>query len=219
MYIMNSQTVGQRLRREREAQQISRAELAQYMGIAVSTLSDLELDASKGTTKLHLAAERLGVHARWLETGKGPKNTEGQDDDWPDILAYRQAASMGDGAVPDDYAETHKLKFRADSLRRKHLRPENLGVVYGRGDSMLPRIKSGDAILFDASDVEPKDGHLYVVTYEGQLLAKRLVLLGGRWFIESLNRDDPKWRKPEPIDEHKGFQVHGRVRWIGSWED
>ena len=92
-------------------------------------------------------------------------------------------------------------------------------MVYGRGDSMLPRIRSGDAILFDTGDTAPADGSLFVVSYDGGLMAKRLVNLGGRWFIESLNRDDPKWRKPTPIDDHKGFQIHGRVRWVGSWED
>src|SRR5436189_258476 len=84
------------------------------------------------------------------------------------------------------------LKFRAESLGRKRLKPERLAVCYGTGDSMLPRIKTGDAILFDRADTEPKDGKLYVVTYDRQLLAKRLVNLGGRWFIESLNREHPK---------------------------
>lgn len=139
--------------------------------------------------------------------------------DWPDILAYRQPASLGPGAIPDEYAETHKLKFRTDSLQKKRLRADRLGVVYGKGDSMLPRIRSGDAILFDTGDTAPKDGALFVVSYGGGLLAKQLSFLGGRWFIESLNKDEPRFRKPELIDEHKGFKIHGRVRWIGSWED
>lgn len=147
----------------------------------------------------------------------------GNDVDWSDIRAVRTAAALGDGAEPDDYAETHKLKFRADSLRRKGLRGDRLCVIYGRGDSMLPRIRSGDAILFDTGDTTPRDGALFVVSYDrsgaGGLLAKQLVELGGRWFIQSLNKDDPKGRKPVPIDETKGFEIHGRVRWIGSWED
>jgi len=148
-----------------------------------------------------------------------PRDSESDDDDWPDILAYRQPAALGDGAVPDDYAETHALKFRADSLRRKRLKPDRLGVCYGKGDSMLPRIRSGDAILFDMNDTEPKDECIFVISYDGELLAKKLVEIGGRWHIESLNKDEPKNRKPKPIDEFKQFRIHGRVRWIGSWED
>ena len=68
------QTIGSRIRAEREAQQVSRAELAKYAGIAPTTLSDLELGESKSTTALHKIATRLGLRAEWIETGKGPKH-------------------------------------------------------------------------------------------------------------------------------------------------
>lgn len=162
----------------------------------------------------------LRINPEWLRHGKGAMDAVVERTlDWPDVLAYRQAASMGDGVQPDEYAETHALKFRAQSLQRKRLRPNQLGICYGTGDSMLPRIRSGDAIMFDMSDTEPKDDALFVISYDGDLLAKKLIEIGGRWHIESLNKDDPKWRKPRPIDEFKQFQIHGRVRWIGSWED
>jgi phage repressor protein C with HTH and peptisase S24 domain len=215
------QTVGDRIRAERQAKGVSRNELAQYAGLAYSTLADLENNKSGGTTVLHKIAERLGVRPNWLATGKGPKEgtATALDEDWADILGVRQAVALGPGAEPDEYAETHKLKFRADSLMRKHLRPERLAVVYGKGDSMYPTIKDGDAILIDTGDREPKDEKLFVVTYGRDLLAKRLINLGGRWFIDSDNKADPQWRRPVPVDETKGFEIHGRVRWIGSWED
>lgn len=217
---MNLPTLGSRLVHARRERRISRAELARRAGIPYPTLAGIENEDQSETTKLLELAQALTVRPEWLRTGKGPMDAATtEESDWSDILAYKQAASLGDGAEPDEYAEAHKLKFRADSLQRKRLRPDRLGVVYGKGDSMLPRIKSGDAILFDRNDTDPKDGGLYVITYGRDLMAKQLVELGGRWFIQSLNRDDPKWRKPEPIDEHKGFVIHGRVRWIGSWED
>lgn len=55
---------------------MSRETLAKAAGIAVSTLSDLELDRSQSSTKLHRLAERLGVRVEWLETGKGAKASE-----------------------------------------------------------------------------------------------------------------------------------------------
>ncbi|WP_257000749.1 helix-turn-helix domain-containing protein [Xylella fastidiosa] len=60
--------IGSRIRAEREHQRISRAQLAKFAGVAVSTLSDLELGSSKSTTVLHKFAERLGVSPRWLES-------------------------------------------------------------------------------------------------------------------------------------------------------
>lgn len=219
---LRMETIGQRVRKARELREVERVDLARAIGLAYSTLADLENGKSRGTTVLHKIAAYLRVRVEWLETGKGQMDAPAAamgESDWPDVLGYKQSASLGPGAVPDEYAETHKLKFRADSLRKKHLRPDKLGVVYGKGDSMLPRIRSGDAILFDMGDIEPKDGALFVISYKGDLLAKRLVQLGGRWFIESLNQQARDYRKPQPIDEFEHFRIHGRVRWIGSWED
>lgn len=67
------ETIGDRVRAEREAQKLSRPVLARAVGIAPTTLSDLELGLSKSTTALHKIAARLGVRVEWLETGKSPK--------------------------------------------------------------------------------------------------------------------------------------------------
>ncbi|WP_440221861.1 XRE family transcriptional regulator [Dokdonella sp. MW10] len=220
--MVDMESLGERLRAERKAQNRTQADVGRAAGVSKQAIAKIESGGTQdpGATTLEPIARLLNVTVRWLTTGKLPKHPpDVASEDWSDILAFKTAAALGDGALPDEYAETHALKFRAASLQRKRLRPDRLGVCYGRGDSMLPRIRSGDAILFDMSDNTPKDGALFVVSYDGHLMAKRLTLLGGRWFIESLNRDDPKWAKPIPIDEHKGFEVHGRVRWVGSWED
>lgn len=221
--MVDMETPGDRLRAERIFQGKRQEDAAQAAGVTKQAISNIERGVTKDASAATLEpiARSYGLSLQWVLSGKGPKyaGESASDADWPDVLGYRQAASLGPGAVPDEYAETHKLKFRADSLRKKHLRPDRLGVVYGKGDSMLPRIRSGDAILFDMADTEPKDGALYVISYKGDLLAKRLSLLGGRWFIESLNQNARDYRKPQPIDEFEHFKIHGRVRWIGSWED
>lgn len=214
-------TIGDRIVKAREARGIKRPELARIADVPYPTLAGLENGDQDSSTKLDIIAGVLRVRPQWLRTGRGVMEAEAEYESatWDDILGYRQSAALGEGAVIDEYAETHKIKFRSDSLRRKRLRPDRLGVCYGEGDSMLPRIKSGDAILFNTDEKEPVDGALFVVSYDGHLLAKQLSQIGGRWFLESLNRDDPKWRKPVPIDEFRHFEIHGRVRWIGSWED
>jgi phage repressor protein C with HTH and peptisase S24 domain len=218
-------TIGDRIRHARAngpARKVSRRALAEAVGIGYSTLADVENGYSNSTTALHRIAKRLKVRIEWLESGKLPMEEDvssGMDSAWTDVLGVKQAAALGDGAVPDEYAETHKLKFRAESLAKKHLKPDRLAVIYGKGDSMYPTIKDGDAILVDLDDREPRDEKLFVITYGRDLFAKRLVKLGGKWFIDSDNKADPKWRRPVPVDETRGFEIHGRVRWIGSWED
>jgi len=219
------ETTGIRIRNLREASGENQTQLARIAGVTKQAISRIERDEIKdpSASTLEPIGRHYGVNLKWLLTGEGPrmrsKDIGSADESWADIMGVRQAVALGAGSEPDEYAETHKLKFRSDSLMRKHLRPERLAVVYGKGDSMYPTIKDGDAILIDTSDREPRDDKLFVITYGRDLFAKRLINLGGKWFIDSDNKSDPKWKRPEPIDEVRGFEIHGRVRWIGSWED
>ncbi|HHA2515034.1 TPA: helix-turn-helix transcriptional regulator [Stenotrophomonas maltophilia] len=153
----------------------------------------------------------------------GPPTDSG---DWADIKGYAQAIGLGGGPEALEYAETHRLKFRAESLARKRLRPDALAVMYGRGDSMEPRIHSGDAVLFDTTDTRPRDGHLYVIMVDGggaakEYQVKRCEVIDDLVFFKADNpRGDHNWRKPKRMDSPRHpIQVIGRVRWIGSWEE
>ena len=216
MLSMKSETIGERVRRLREAKGIARKDLAADAGMSYTGLSDLESGKARSTTKLHRLAALLDIRVAYLENGKGSPDLDDHDADWPEVMGYKVHASLGDGATPDEYAETHKLKFRAESLRKKRLRPDKLGVVYGRGDSMAPTIENGDAILFDTADTTPRDGQLYVISYDGELFAKRLMELDGMWFAASDNREK---HKPVRLDPERGVNIVGRVRWIAGWVD
>lgn len=153
----------------------------------------------------------------------GPPTDSG---DWADIKGYAQAMGLGGGPEAQEYAETHRLKFRAESLARKRLRPDALAVMYGRGDSMEPRIHSGDAVLFDTTDTRPRDGHLYVIMVDGggaakEYQVKRCEVIDDLVFFKADNpRGDHNWRKPKRMDSPRHpIQIIGRVRWIGSWEE
>jgi len=67
------ETVGTRIKSEREAQGLSRNDLVRETGIGYSTIAELERGGMQTSTKLHVIAEALGVSVHWLETGKGPK--------------------------------------------------------------------------------------------------------------------------------------------------
>lgn len=213
-------SIGDRIKEVRKLRNgMSRTRLSELSGVKYPTLAGIENNDQSETTKLPDIAAALGVNIRWLQTGKGPRDYVADTEGWQDITAYTQAAAMGDGSVPDDYAVTHKLKFKASSLQKKGLFANKLSVFYGSGDSMLPRIQDGDALLFDMSDTKPRDGHIYIVKYDGGYYAKRLNQYGDQWFLVSDNTADPKWRKPVLIDFSNGFEIVGRVRWIGSWEN
>lgn len=226
---MNMNSIGSRIRSEREAQGISRAELARFAGIAATTLSDLELGLSKSTTALHKIAARLSLRTEWLETGKGPKAKEetAAEDDYTDVVGYSQAVGLGAaGAEAVEYAETHSLKFKKTSLRRRGILNRPLAVYYGKGDSMEPAIKNGDAILFDSSDTRVVDDALYVIQVNGtgnpEYFVKRAEVLddGTVLFRTDNPAGDHNWRRSKRMDSKKHpITVIGRVHWIGGWAD
>lgn len=140
--------------------------------------------------------------------------------EWRDVIAHAQSASMGDGAAAEEYVEPHRLKFRADSLRRQGLRAEDLCVFYGCGDSMLPRVRNGDAVMFNTAQITPEDGALFVISRNGELFVKRCDIIDRIVYFRSDNPDgDHQWKKPKRMDDAAyPIEILGRVRWIASWE-
>jgi phage repressor protein C with HTH and peptisase S24 domain len=216
--------IGDRLKELRESEQLTQPQMAEIVGTTKQYVSQLEGGKNQTPNGQFLEgwARHFRVSLRWLATGQGPKVTITRrgdgDDDTVDIPGYAHELALGDGSTPEEYAESHKLKFRASSLRRKGLLGRRLEVYYGRGDSMEPRIHDGDAILVDRDDQAPKDGEIFVLEGHGGAMAKRLTNIDGRWFFESDNKAEPKWRKPTPLDGKHSYTIVGRVRWIGSWE-
>lgn len=201
---------------------ITQDTLAEELGITQGAVSQyLNGKIPMNYRTLVVFARALGVDDRDIRTDLPEQQLAPvhADLDWTNIVSYPQAAALGEGAAAVEYAESNSLKFKASSLRRKGLQPRNLAVFYGSGDSMLPRIRDGDAILFDTADTKPQDDTIFVVRYDGHFFAKRLQKLGKQWFLTSDNRDNPKWRKPIPIEDDTDYEIIGRVRWIGSWEE
>lgn len=149
------------------------------------------------------------------------------EDDWVEIRHAKQAVAAGHGSVADENVEISKLMFRRQSLRKKGLNPDKVDVHDASGDSMLERIHHGDVLLFDRSDtrvVNPRNGQkpkIFVCLWDDHLIVKRLTKTpDGKYVVSSDNKDDPKWREDRIADPSQGdFQILGRVRWIGSWED
>jgi len=218
-------TVGKRIEQALSALDKKLPWLAEVTGVPYPTLAGLVNGDQKTTTQIAVLARALRVNPLWLQTGKGQRDSgvaeEAPEYGWSDIRGYAQAAGLGEGAEANEYAETHKLKFKANSLRRKGLQAERLAVFYGKGDSMLPRIRSGDAILFDHGDIKPIDGAVYVVMWKGEYYAKRAEILDDAVYFRTDNANgDHAWMKPKRMDAKRDpIQVIGRVRWIGSWED
>lgn len=210
------------LKRFRKAAGLTQEQLAHACGWSgQSRIANYEAGKREPTfDDANALAHALSVSREDLLGGKARKVADG----WADVLGYAQAVGLGSGPEAQEYAETHSLKFKAASLSRQRLNAPSLRVMYGEGDSMLPRIQPGDAVLFDTSDTKPRDGAIFVVQVHGvagrEYQAKRCMVLDEAVYFTADNPEgDHQWRKPRRMDARKSpIEVIGRVRWIGSWE-
>lgn len=141
------------------------------------------------------------------------------DRDTCEVPLFNARAAGGDGAHNGSATQIGALLFRTASLRRARISPRHAAAMYVDGDSMLPRLRHGDTVLYDRSDTELRDGRMYVVSRAGDEFVKRMRHYDGRWWMSSDNKADPAWAQDRPVTpEIDDFRVLGRVRWIGSWE-
>lgn len=225
-------TMGTRLKEALDARQRMPPDLINALGVAKGTVYNILNDVTKPekvwADTLYKLCTYLRISPDWLLYGKGgmePRTLPNQvdDDDYADVTGYAQAAGLGAGAEAVEYAETHSLKFKKTSLRRRGIYNKPLAVYYGKGDSMEPAIEDGDAILFDTSDTRPVDGVLYVIQVDGQAnpeyyVKRAMVLDAGVYFASDNPHGDHNWRKPKPMESKRNpITVIGRVHWIGGW--
>ncbi|MGA0588840.1 LexA family transcriptional regulator [Dyella sp. KRB-257] len=202
------------------------AKVARRLNVSPQRLQNWE---SRGISRegALTAQQAYGVDANELREGhKASKaNLASDDQEWESVKGYAQAVGLGDGAEASEYEETHSLKFKRSSLARKRLNPHRLAVIYGKGESMLPRIHDGDAILFDTQDTRPADGQLFVIATDGvaapEYNVKRCKVVDDLVLFEADNpTGDHNWRQARRMDNKRApIRIIGRVRWIGSWED
>lgn len=197
------ETIGTRLKKERTLQGITRSQLAELTGVGYSTLSELERGGMQTSTKLRVISDALGVSLRWLETGKEPKfeassasevtriSTSENSDTYVRVRQLDGEAGMGDGHFNDDYPEV----IQAMDFEPTYIRsvvgfvppPGRLVLVTGRGDSMIPVIQPGEALIVDTG-VSSFDGDgIYLInTGNGQQI-KALQDRGDAVYVVSAN--------------------------------
>lgn len=98
-----------------------------------------------------------------------------------------------------DYLNESKtpLYLHVDWLHKEGLKAENLTACTITGDSMETGLHDGDTVIIDTSKNDPRDGEVYAVNYEGELLIKRMYRDSGHWYLQSDNPD--KTRHPNKL--------------------
>jgi len=213
---------------------MTQIELAGRSSLKQSTISDLEVGKSQGTTYLATLAAALGVSPLWLETGKGPMTSELQvvptpdspfvepPGEMPDARPVRAGEDRDTVAVPrvklrlragvanydtepDMDGDGHELVPR-ELLTTLGIKAANLLAVRVRGTSMEPMLFEDDVVIIDKSDTKPISREVYAVNFDGDACVKQLLFKGGQWYLHSLNSDH------KPVNVKSGqCSIVGRV--------
>ena len=94
------------------------------------------------------------------------------------IPQYDIRAAMGHGQVPSEYSEViRNVVIREELLREKgvtYTSAQALGVITGWGQSMEGTINDKDPVIVDRGVTDYEGEGVYVLTWHGDLLIKRL---------------------------------------------
>lgn len=135
-----------------------------------------------------------------------------QLDEFAMVPKVKAKAGAGSSFETDSDVEGY-YAFRHSFLDREHIHGDKCKMMQVIGESMSPLIPDGSTVLIDTSDSEPRDGKIFVVRLDEEVLVKRLQKIPGGWQLVSESQNFA----PIPVMGEQGpsFEIVGRVRWFG----
>lgn len=123
--------------------------------------------------------------------------------DYPAVRRVKFKLSAGATGFGVEYLDEDgsPIVFQRQWYEGRGLRPERLFAIKVANHSMEPGLFDGDTVVVNTDSVAPKDGVVFAVNYEGEMVIKRLARDGGQWWLCSDNPDQRRY--PRKIcDEH-----------------
>ncbi|MBT5230793.1 MAG: helix-turn-helix domain-containing protein [Methylococcales bacterium] len=233
---MDTETTSSRIKRSRKELGYTQQQVADAIGVNRVSITNWERGESNPRGKnLSKLAKLLQCEQDWILYGanmgtmtanmsdllsKVKQDTPNEDPPESDYLKVRRfnvELSAGHGSFVDDEQVIDELYFRKDWVESLRLNPEHLVVLQARGDSMAPRIQSGDVVLTDLSDCKIIDGKIYAIRIEDQLIIKRIHLnYDGSLIIHSDNNSPEYCDMTVAKDNIKDINILGRILWVAG---
>jgi phage repressor protein C with HTH and peptisase S24 domain len=116
--------------------------------------------------------------------------------DYPSIRRVKLKAQAGASGYAVEYQKEDDgppIVFRADWYKSKGYKPEKMLALRVTGESMIPNMYEGDLIVINTLSTAPKDGVPFLVSYEGEIVVKRLTRDDGMWWLTSDNPDQRRY--------------------------
>lgn len=179
---------------------ISQATLGEGVGVSQTTIWKLMNGKTSSNRKLYQIADYLQINLNWLVSGTGEMEFHQSKNELEyigqlkegTILVKGEAIMGADGAFQMGEESNGRLKFYSDD--------PNAFALKVKGDSMFPRINSGEFVVIEPNIVPCSGDEVLVRTKDGRNMIKKLEF--HRDFIyrfTSINQDHP----PLTLDENQ----------------
>ena len=158
-----------------------------------------------GLDKVIAIAEAEGVSVDWLATGREEKTSE-----FVAIPVMATKASAGGGAAVffDEVGETFPMPRLW--LERHNLKPNDLFMIWGIGESMYPLIASGEKLLCSRSEWHRQGDGIFIIRQGNDLLVKRVQRLPDD--VIRVTSENPVYHPYDvKLTEDADFDIIGRV--------
>lgn len=193
-------TLSERIKSAMSDKGMKQIELAAAVGLTRGAVSLWMNGTTKELTSENLvnAARALGVSPIWLATGRGEKTPStpaevnlDKNCNYPAIqrVKFRISAGMTGFGIEPIAEGCAPIVFSRKWYERNGYDPAKLFAIKVSGDSMVPGIYDGDWVVINTADTTPKDGAVFALNYEGDIVVKRLFKSEGRWLAVSDNPD------------------------------
>lgn len=228
--ILPAMKFGERIERALQEMQWGPKDLEQRTGVADSTISALTRRGSDRTNYKEAIIKGFPperINHEWLRNEVGsmtqPAPASGLSNGrlipielennpaYPPIRRVNLKAQAGVSGYAVEYIKEDDgdpIVFRASWYKLKGYNPEKLFAVRVIGQSMRPKYSEGDIVVINTENNTPKDGLIYLVSYEGEFTLKRLIRDAGEWWLTSDNPDQRRYPR-KACNEHTN--VIGKV--------
>lgn len=130
--------------------------------------------------------------------------------DYPAVRRVKFKLSAGASGFGIEYLEGQDapIVFRRDWFEANGYRPDRLFATRVANGSMEPGLYDGDIVVVNTDQNEARDGAVFAVNYEGELVIKRLIRDAGQWWLHS---DNPNQNQYPRKQCHEGVFLLGQI--------
>ena len=205
----------QRLRQRREELDMHKQDMADRVGVSLTTIQKYENgQMPKGEYAVRLA-DTLDCSLDWLLAGKEAVDDGSAGEARLVMVPMVEARlSAGTGSFETGGEVLRHYAFRWDFLHRKG-NPSQMVLLRVSGDSMQPQIMHNDVVLIDQGQRDPVPGRIYAVGVEDMVYHKVVNAMPGRLILTSFNPDYAPIEADTSEQLADLVRVIGRAVWVG----